>query len=714
MVTSRHWLRSGLVGAWCLAAVAIVHAGPPLINTGHVGTVTALVTVPSQQVLVSGGEDGAVRVWNTGTHAIRQHLRVGLQPIVDLAVHPTRPLVAVLRQTDAAGAGLELSVWDWRAGEERHRRQLDGPPLYLGFSSKGTWLVYTRPEWESVVLLDAQTGSQRTWPGFGIVSFVATSTSERTLMAYQPSGRISYWSMATRRQSSALDTAPALEDLALSNDKSLLIGRNGARLLGVDVVTGGVAVEVDAAQALGPIDAPRAGLSAGVSPTRAEVVLAGRTGGGQIRLAAFDHRRGMTPTWSAELPAKVASLALGTRGAYMGSTDGIWRVAPFSRASAFSEDQLAPISSLAFADGHMVVGGGEQVAVVRSSFFDVGPAPSRARGRAPASRQVPTVTVFDVEGNLPGAVDVASPRWLATSSDATPIWVWNADGSDGRLAVLDPLRRRLRMAPLAFPSPLAAVTPHGDMLLAREPSGVLTLLDAVSVARSAASLDSDIADEELMAQLVRGQFWTPGVTDATVVGERLVAATARGSDIATALVQIDIATTETVPLSDPALVIYDLEHTLGTLVTLGIEPGATGPVTVLKQHSGPSYRSKRTIHRVANEDLGASVVVDPAGRRFYSSLGSGAVREWTGARLVDLEESGHQPRRLYVIGDRLVALNTDRTLSVWDRISRELLLDLYLFRDHEWLAATADGVVLSSRDSSRYLAAAADAALAGR
>ena len=681
-------------------AAAPAIAEPPLLNSGHVGAVTALAAATGQQVLLSGGEDGSVRVWSTSTRRIRHHLRIGLHPIDALAVHPLRPLVAVLRRLSAAGAQFELSVWNWRDGTVLFRRQMEGAPLYLGFSSKGSWVMYTLPDWESIVMLDAESGSQRSWPGFGIVSFVATSTNERTLMAYQPGGRIAYWNLATQRESAAFDTVSGLEDLGLSNDKALLVGRSGSSLVAVDVVTGGVAAEVDVDDALGAIDAPTAAMASAVSPARSELVLTGRTRGGEVRVAAFSHRRGIQPTWSAALPGEVSALTLGSRGAYLGVEGRILSVAPFGRATPFSEDELAPITSLAFADGHMVVGGGSEIAVVRSPFFAIEPNTSQT-----AITPAPAVSLFDVTTPLDGSIDVASPRWLTGADRSDPVWVWNAHGNDGRLGILDVRRRIVQIAPLAFASPLVAVSPQGNMLLAREPSGVLTLLNAVSVVASVGSSDEQApADEELLAGLVRRQFWTPGVTDATLAGERVLAATARGSELATALVQIDITTTETVPVSDPALLIYDLEHALGTLVTLGIENGRAGPVTVLKQHSGPAYRSKRTIHRVADEELGASLVVDPAGKGFYSSLGRGAVSEWTGARLVDLETSGHQARRLYVIGDRLVALNTDSTVTVWDRATRQTLVDLYLFRDHEWLAATADGVVLSSRGSARYLA----------
>jgi WD40 repeat protein len=692
----RRSLLSRLLAVLFLAPLAsAVFAAPPLINSGHVGGVTALAISTPMRVLLSGGRDGAVRVWSTDARRIRYHLRLGAEPIERLVVHPSRSLVAVLRTSPGrAEGGFELSVWDWRAGQQVFSRSLSQRPLHVGFSSRGSWVIYTRPDWESVVLLDVTTGAERaSRPGFGIVSFAATSTNERTLMTYQPGGRISYWNLASRRETASVTTVAGLEDLSLSADKRLLVGRAANDLFAIDVVSGSVSASAS-------IDARSAvTVMAAVSGSLPEIAVASRGAGGNALLQGFDHGPGMPQIWSAVLPTDIEALAYGSRRVFIAASGEIVEVPRFGEPRPFSRDEMAPITGLAFAEDYMVVGLEDRVALVRSSFFRTGTT-------GLAGRRQSAVSLIDVETPFLGAVGVAGQRWLAEGGNTPQVWLWNATGSDGRLALLDVRRRSVQVAPLTFAGPLAELTPYGELLLAREPSGVLTLLNTRPLQESMGQPLPGADTETDLARLIQRQFFARGLSDAALAGTRLLAGTSRGSNLATALMAINIVTTETVPVPDSAMVIYHLAHAQSRLLTLGVEAGAGGPVTVLKEHTGADFERKHTLDRFLGEDLDASVVVEPAGRRFYSSLGTGSVSEWNGTRLVEMEAPGHQPRDLYVVGNLLLSLNADSTITVWDRRTRQVVVDLYVFRDNEWLAATRDGSVLRSAGGARYLASA--------
>ena len=133
------------------------------------------------------------------------------------------PLIGAVASTTMGDDLLE--VWDWQRERRLYRHRLDEAPLHLGFTSRGSSLVYSLAQFDSVVFLDAATGERqlRLPTGFGIVSYVATSTNERTIMTYQPTGEVRYWDAASGAAKGAVSTLPGLEVITLSADKNLLV-----------------------------------------------------------------------------------------------------------------------------------------------------------------------------------------------------------------------------------------------------------------------------------------------------------------------------------------------------------------------------------------------------------------------------------------------------------------------------------------------------------
>jgi len=205
------------------------------------------------------------------------------------------------------------------------------------------------------------------------------------------------------------------------------------------------------------------------------------------------------------------------------------------------------------------------------------------------------------------------------------------------------------------------------------------------------------------------RFRLPGANKAAGSGRRLVVGRSGAPAGAAPLLRIDTATAETILLPDDALLIYDVaQHAAGDLFTLGVEPApaGSGPAqarTVLKRRTGGNLIRQYVLDTYAGEDLFAALAAAPDGRRVYSSLGQDTVRVWDGGRLQEMERSGHRPRRLAVAGGVLVAHNADGTFTVWDRATRAVLFDLYLFRDFEWLVVERSGRYAHSAGARRYL-----------
>ena len=686
-----------LLATWLLvlftAAGIPANAVPgPLINSGHAGVITDLEYDPQRGLLFSAGDDGSVRVWDRTSGSIVQHLRLGVHRVTRIALHPEgRLLAAVLRS--ATGDNL-LEVWDWRSGRRLHGRPLTEPPLHVGFTSRGSSLVYTMPRFDSVVFLDALSGRPRQGlpADLGIVSFVASSTNERTIMTYQPTGRIRYWEAASARLKAEVKTLPGLEQISVSADRTLLVARAGEEIVAIDVVTGQVrgryTVSSDAVFT--------------TSERLPQVLLLEHapmeSGGGVVVRRLRSDRRltgfGRVPV---ELTGSVSAVAAAENSLFIAQPGTIVEyrsggIRPFAR------NELLPDAQLAVADDTLVVATRSRLAVVRMAPNAL-PTAAVTGPRAPGMPEV--VSQRHLANPLQAAVGltVVTPPAVPPARSRSVVLLWNREGDGGSLGTLDPLTGGFRFRLTGLPAPLTQVSVLEDQLLLLDRRGEIRLYSLAQVLKA----------DPRVPLAPQQRFWAPGASKVAGTGRRLVAGSSRASASAAPLLQIDTATAETVLLPDAALLIYDLaQHASGQLLTLGVESASAGAGrsqarTLLKRRSGTTLVQERILDAYAGEDLFASLVAAPDGRLVYSSLGLDTVRVWDGRRLVAVERSGHRPRQLDVTADLLLAHNADGTFTVWDRSNHAVLFDLYLFRSFDWLAVTRGGSYTHSPGAQRYL-----------
>ena len=664
----------------------------PLINSVHAGVITDLEYDPQRRLLFSAGDDGAVRVWDRTNGSIVQHLRLGVHRITRIALQPEGSLLAAVLRS-ATGDNL-LEVWDWRSGRRLHGRPLTEPPLHVGFTSRGSTLVYTMPRFDSVIFLDALSGRprQRLPADLGIVSFVASSTNERTIMTYQPTGRIRYWEAASARLQAEVATLPVLEQISLSADKTLLLARSGEEIVAIDVVTGRVRGRITVSS-----DAVFT-----TSEHLPQVLLLEHApvesgGGVLVRRLRSDRRLTGFGRVPVELTGAVSAVAAADYSLFIAQPGAIVEY----RAGAvrpFARNELLPDAQLAVADDTLVVATRSRLALVRTAFT----APPTAAVAGPRAPRMPEVTgrrhlTNPLQADV-GLTVVAPPAAPSTRSRSL-VLLWNREGDSGSLGTLDPLTGGFQFRLTGLPAPLAQVSVLDQQLLLLDLRGEIRLYSLAQVLN--ADPRSRLAPQK--------RFWAPGASKVAGTGDRLVAGRSRASAAAAPLLQIDIATAETVLLPDAALLIYDLaQHASGQLLTLGVESASAGAGraqarTLLKRRSGTTLVQERILDAYAGEDLFASLVAAPDGRMVYSSLGLDTVRAWDGRRLVAVERSGHRPRQLGVTAELLLAHNADGTFTVWDRSDHTVLFDLYLFRSLDWLAVAPGGSYIHSPGARRYL-----------
>ena len=155
------------------------------------------------------------------------------------------------------------------------------------------------------------------------------------------------------------------------------------------------------------------------------------------------------------------------------------------------------------------------------------------------------------------------------------------------------------------------------------------------------------------------------------------------------------------PITDPSLFVYDLFYSGnqrgGELYTLAVQQEANQVRTVVKAHSGFTFERSRTLKVFESEDLGATLAGDDSGNVF-TTLGYDSVTVFRGSQAGLLQVSGQIPRQLYVHNGKIFSLNRDSSISVWDIRSRDLMLNIHLFKDKTWMARLPSGALRFNRE----------------
>lgn len=668
-----------------------IPAGGLRFDTGHRGAVTHLAPWRGGELLVSAGADGTLRVWDPRAGALRRSLTLSGAPSA-LVVDPRLPRAYLAVGGGGAGGGARVAAWDWERERELFSVPQDDRTLFLGLSRTARSLLVGRAAFDGLWLLDPATGDRQAGleRGAGIVTFAVSSRDERTVLAYQPTGSLTYRSRGTGRVLQSLRVPAGLTGLGLSADRRYLIGRAGEWLVSIDAVDG---AEIDRRRIDGLRLAALWG-AAGRLPVVAEdehgpvlhvlTVAAGRFGDAVLTRRA---------------PGAPTALSYGRDAVFVGLADGTILALdlgePEPAFAVLSRDERLAIIDVAVTGRTIALGTDAGVITITGGFVG-GETLWLAAGRRTGIEARLFPHPFGADADRPARV---------TPLDAGRVLVWSA-GERPDIAVLHLPAGRLGPPQPALPSPLTNLDAAGGTIAAVDRGGVAALLAAPGGAR-AATPETGSAAAPFQALFTAR---IPGAVD-VVAGERngapaLIAAVAGFGRAGASIVTAAAATGEMVALPDERSFVYDLAYDArsGALYSLGVEEGGVDERagrTTLERRAGPGLERSRTLFAVPGEDLRGSVAVDAAGERIYFSL-AGRVRAWDGRRVRTLGATGREARRLAVHQGRIYAVNADGTLSIWAAETLAHHLDLRVWRDFEWLL-TAPDRYWTSAGGARYL-----------
>ena len=645
-----------------------------IVDSGHVGAVRWLEFDEKRGLLFSSGDDGTVRIWDPVAANLMRILQVTQLATGRIAVNPAAPQFAVV-VTDGTGTNF-LAVWDWEKERQLFRVPLREDPLFLRFSGLGTYLLFGESSWQGLKIIRASDGTPFSFhpEGFGIVGFAEMSRTEKTLMTYQVSGRITYWDLATGSQTLDVPAVPYLSGLRISRDRSVLVGITATDVVRVDAVTG-------AARGRAPI---AGALSFDISPSGDELACISGSTRQLTRWALGSDAIAAAPGLPA-LPQAPAVLAYGAGAMYFAdASGGLMSLTARGDVSQFGKNVVADITGFDAGQGRVALGSRDWVRVFSSASLD---------GSAPLT-SIRTLLAPNPFAGSAGLTLLGDGKLLAWSSSAlgTPAIAALDTNMTGTPAEVS---RAFVSVPSPFRAALADLRASTDELIGIESGGTVKIEDPVT---GAARFDVRIP----------GATAAVRVSPKEIIVGRNTTATREGS-----LLRLNMGTGETVAIKGRNIFTYALLLDPGvqgkgpSMYSVGIDSAGS---TNLLRNDGPGFERETVLDSVAEEDLEASLSLDPDSHVLYATFGKDRAVAWDGQALRALSIENSVPRRLTVRGRLLFSLNRDSTVTVADAQTGARRAQNALFSDGEWAVVFKDGSYAASTGGDLHVRVFADGA----
>ncbi len=624
-----------------------IFAGPIYlqVNNSHDGKITDIVYDSTGKYLFSSGVDGSVRVWDVAHSVLLKSLRGSYLPIKMLAVSFDGSKVAALYSNEISI--FRLYVWNWRDNKLLFKRDFETMPLYMNFSSRGSYFVYTLPNWKSVRVLNAFSGSEIGVfdKSFGIVSFFVFSKSENNIMTYQPSGVITYWNFRTGRELKKIYTLSNLAKITISHNRRFLIAKRGNGIVMVDLLSGDL---LDTADVFGVE-------SISISQGDNEVACISFKDGVR-RIDRFMLLNNGFLKIEEEEDSDISILEYGNNGLFKGYLNGeIREWVPGSVSDkVIGRDKIKHISDFLIDNLGLIIVSQDSMILIDSNYFNSG---------------------VGLDGNsdiylkikeFPNPIGIASK---IERLDTDRLVLWGIKSREG-FVVFNTTTGTVDFRDNDFDSPIVYLGVSSEYIVAIEDSGKCKLYDRNTFE-------------------VKYSYFIPGIHKLISIDEKgMVGAKSKISDFDSSLTLLNTETGENYPINDSSLYVYELiyDRRDSLLYTIGIEKRGPSLFTVLKSHSGSDFAFQNILDEFEGEDIGASLTLDSDSRTLFSSVGYGNLKGYSGRDVIKFKGSSALPRKILYYNGRVYSLNRNKTFTVWDVRKREAALNFYLLSDNRWIA----------------------------
>ena len=600
----------------------------------HRGPVTMLAQIPGTDSFFSAGKDGFLVLH--GENGNDETWQVSDIPLSKIAVNPDGNRIAVY-ETDGFSVH-RVSVWDWKKRTRLYAKRFRDSIVSLSWSAKGTWLLAGNTSVDGLTILDSNSGKPvtifRNYPG--IVTLAVTGASESSMITFGPSGRILYTDIASGSTKASYDGAQDLDSPALLRNNLGIAGyRDGAMVL-VDATSGKTTASWNSGTAV-----------MATSLSDREPVWFESTVASQWFLRSGASR---TAPFTTPDSTPITSALRANGKIILGLASGKLYEIPYSAIGATALPAPSLIMDHGIQSIDDIASDGSRLFILSkgSLFISSGP------GRAP---------VFAFAGIQANRFAIAGDSLVFWSNaSASPVVVSGFDGEKRRTVYES--KEGIRSLNIS------GASPDGEKISLVEGTSKAVVIDVASGQTTFS-------------------YAGAGLQDAVLIdAKRLVLSRSSTSRAIEPVMMINIATEETVPLQIPGELCYGLKSILPggkKLAGFFIKDGQTASTELVSFALDPGLLAVRTEAAYADEDLGASLLVD--GNRMLTNLGKGSIVAIGGAEKNSAKfQRGYAiPAKCAAMDQFIVTLNYDGSLTWFDRKSAEIMSNAVITVEGFWL-----------------------------
>jgi len=634
-----------------------------VIQSGHEGDINSIVYHQKYKYILSAGKDGTVKIWKPDSKELLYNIQLSNLPIEKIVVSPEKSHFAVLIKTSLTSS--KIIAYDWMADKTIFTINLNEVPLYFTYSSNGSYFLYLKAEWESIMIFNANTGIKLPYltDGFGIVSFIVTSNDDKRILAYKPSGKIIIKEIISGKDTltTPLNTLESLNSINVSSNIRFLSAAWGKELVIIDLQSG---------KKITSIEQPNI-ISTTIRSDGKEILcLYKNRDKNQIKKYSFNGTELKEVLFiDNALNANITDyFYLNEKTYFSCSTGELFSATEKGEISLFSKTNLLKVMDIASTKNLMAL------ATLKNIFF-INPAIFQ-------ESEEKTVNYTFISNPFIESIGI-------NFIDPEKIVVWNNDKNPYKFEILNINSSNILKESEGFSSPLKKVESIEPGLLIFEQNGQCQILDPITY-------------ESIFKYTVSGINKLLQSKDNT-----LIAARNRIGQTGSSLLEINYRTGETVPINSSSLLCYDIAYdkTKKYLYSVNILKENNTTLTLLNLNYGVNLEDNKTIKTYDGEDLSSSIILDSDNQYLYSSIGFEGIQIYEGLNLKKITKSNVIPRKLYLYDNMLFSLNKNSTLSIWNRFSGLKIMDIYLLNTDEidWIALFANGNYTTSKNGINYL-----------
>lgn len=638
-----------------------------LINTSHIEEITAMEYCDERQLLFSGSKDGIIKIWDIWSKELLYSLIISHMPIVDIAVHPTEPYIAILE--DYGTNSTSIKVWDWEKNIELYSIDTENTPIDMNFSSLGTYLYYCVPDWDSLKFHNPENGSQVNIIKYssGIISFMIFSRTEKNLMTYKPSGEISFMDISANEIILKVNTIANLSNINISGDRNYLIGSSGNIVYLIDILTGNV------------LDSMEIENVSDISIKDYNVLCNSKSGSIENILflkiigKKFNYINDPLLQFSNE---EITTAVMGNATVFLGDSNGnISTVNYYGVQNTFAKNNLLNISGIDIKNDIIAIGSSQGILIIRLDISNI---------LYGGSEIINSGAVSNIIRNpFPESIG------LSFIDNTDKIMIWDKSDNNG-IAVLDTKNNSIQKENINFNSPIIQLSYFQDNVIVLDKLGNIQMYSMPDFNKVY-------------------NYFSPGMNKILTISDKsLIGVQTNQSQNTGSLLHINPINGETFSIPGKSLYSYDCiyDPVHNRLFSISVEKNRNNSIiTAIKRHYGQDYENEEIIKQYSGEDFSASIAYEPVENRLYTSLGFDSIQVWdpSGIYKSTFETSEHVPRNILISENLLISYNLDSSITVWNRKTQKILFDFYLFNDFNWIAINSNSEVNFSPGAEKYL-----------